>query len=238
MSIFKKLMTAIRGGATEMGEAIADSQALRIMEQEIREADEQLRSAKDHITTIMAKGKLAKSDLIALDSRISQYESHLATLLNKEDASTPLTTQENELKNELAEKIAELEQDRSEKSAQVQEWADAETKTLHSIKQTEQRINKVKQRAESVKATDKVHRARASLAAQHSGTQSSLSTALDSLNRIESKQREQSHRFDAAEELERKTSGSDLDEKLKAAGLTHVPNSAASVIERMRAKKI
>lgn len=237
MSIFKKLMTAIRGGATEMGEVIVDSQALRIMEQEIREADEQMRAAKDHLTTIMAKGKLAKSDLVALESRISQYETHLSTLLTKEDAGTALTAQENDLKNELAEKIAELEQDRTEKSAQAQEWSDAEARILHSIKQTETRINKVKHRAESVKATDKVHRARASLAAQHSGTQSSLSTALDSLNRIESKQREQSHRFDAAEELERISSGSDLDEKLKAAGLTQAPNSAASVIERMRAKK-
>ncbi len=34
MSIFKKIMTAVRGGATEVGEAIVDANGTRIFEQE------------------------------------------------------------------------------------------------------------------------------------------------------------------------------------------------------------
>ena len=37
-SIWKKLVTAIRGGASEVGEAIVDSQAIRILDQELRDA--------------------------------------------------------------------------------------------------------------------------------------------------------------------------------------------------------
>ena len=47
MGIFSKIITAIRGGATEVGEAIVDSQAMRILDQEIRDAGEDLRLAKD-----------------------------------------------------------------------------------------------------------------------------------------------------------------------------------------------
>ena len=35
MSVWKKLVTAIKGGANEAAEAVADNQALRILDQEI-----------------------------------------------------------------------------------------------------------------------------------------------------------------------------------------------------------
>ncbi len=43
MSVWKKLITAVRGGANEAAEAVADNQALRILDQEIRDAKEELR---------------------------------------------------------------------------------------------------------------------------------------------------------------------------------------------------
>ena len=39
MSIWKKIITAVRGGASEVGEAIVDANAIRILEQEMRDAD-------------------------------------------------------------------------------------------------------------------------------------------------------------------------------------------------------
>ena len=55
MSIFKKLFTAVRGGATEVGEAIVDSQAIRILEQELRDSKTALNDAKTNLTAIMAE---------------------------------------------------------------------------------------------------------------------------------------------------------------------------------------
>ena len=46
MAIFKKLVTALRGGINEAGETIVDTQALRILDQEIRDADNELKQAK------------------------------------------------------------------------------------------------------------------------------------------------------------------------------------------------
>lgn len=48
MNVWSKLLTALRGGANEMGEAVVDSQALRILDQEIRDADLELRRYLGH----------------------------------------------------------------------------------------------------------------------------------------------------------------------------------------------
>ena len=50
MSVWKKLITAVKGGANEAAQSVVDSQAIRILEQEIREAKEELRKS-DHART-------------------------------------------------------------------------------------------------------------------------------------------------------------------------------------------
>ena len=45
-------MTAIRGGVSEVGEAVVDANAVRILEQEIREAGEALAKAKTSLTSM------------------------------------------------------------------------------------------------------------------------------------------------------------------------------------------
>ena len=49
MAIFSKLVTALRGGINDAGEAIIDTQALRILDQEIRDADVELKQAKESL---------------------------------------------------------------------------------------------------------------------------------------------------------------------------------------------
>ena len=58
MSVWRKLVTAVKGGATEAAQSVADSQAIRILEQEIREAKDELRKSDHARTQILAKCKL------------------------------------------------------------------------------------------------------------------------------------------------------------------------------------
>ncbi|MEM7568059.1 MAG: PspA/IM30 family protein, partial [Pseudomonadota bacterium] len=57
MSVWGKLFTAVRGGANEAAEAVADSQALRVLDQEIRDAENALRKARSDLAGIMAGAK-------------------------------------------------------------------------------------------------------------------------------------------------------------------------------------
>ena len=54
MNIWAKMITALRGGVNEAGEAVIDSQALRILDQEVRDASEELKRSKDGLAEIMA----------------------------------------------------------------------------------------------------------------------------------------------------------------------------------------
>ena len=55
MNILAKLITALRGAGNEVGEVIVDSQGIRIMEQEIRDARESLDQAKGNLAEVLAE---------------------------------------------------------------------------------------------------------------------------------------------------------------------------------------
>ncbi len=71
MSIWAKVATAVRGGVSEAGEAIVDNQALRILDQEIRDADNGLGKSKEALTGIIAKRKLADKKVESLKSSLT-----------------------------------------------------------------------------------------------------------------------------------------------------------------------
>ena len=85
MSIWAKVATAVRGGVSEAGEAIVDKQALRILEQEIRDADSELGRSKESLTGIIAKRKLADKKVDSLKSSLTEYEGYAMKALDKDD---------------------------------------------------------------------------------------------------------------------------------------------------------
>ncbi len=100
MSIFKKIMTAIRGGASEVGESIIDSNATRIFEQEIRDVENHLTKAKRDLTGVMAEQMAANREVDRLKREITEHEGYVAQALEKGDETLALA---------VAEKIATLE---------------------------------------------------------------------------------------------------------------------------------
>ena len=77
----------------------------------------------------------------------------------------------------------------------------------------------MEQQIEQVKATESVQKAQVAVSTRHMGANSKVKTALSSLDRIKEKQLQRSAELEAAEELANDEMGSDLDAKLKAAGI-------------------
>jgi len=76
MNVWSKLLTALRGGANEAGEALVDSQALRILDQEIRDADLELRQSREALAEIMARQKLASERVGKGEAKVAEYEQY------------------------------------------------------------------------------------------------------------------------------------------------------------------
>ena len=100
MSILKKIMTAIRGGAREIGELVVDSNGTRIFEQEIKDAQSHLNKARQDLTEVMAKQMQAGRKVESLKSEIAEHEGYAGQALDKGDEALAL---------EIADKIAGMD---------------------------------------------------------------------------------------------------------------------------------
>ena len=228
MSIWAKVATAVRGGVSEAGEAIADNQALRILDQEIRDADNGLGKSKEALTGILAKRKLADKKVESLKSSLTEYEGYAMQALDKGDE---------ELANEIAGKIAGLETELMAEEGVAKSFAGSESQLRKAVTHTTANLKRLKQQVDTVKATETVQKAQAAVAARHSGTGSSMRSALDSLERLKNKQAERAAKFEAASELAVSTEEVSLDDKLKAAGIVGGGASGGDVLARLKAKR-
>ena len=228
MSIWAKVATAVRGGVSEAGEAIVDKQALRILEQEIRDADNELGRSKEALTGIIAKRKLADKKVDSLKSSLTEYEGYAMKALDKDDDGLAV---------EIAEKISGLETELLGEEGLAKAFSESEGQLRKTVGQTAANLKRLKQQVDTVKATESVQRSQAAVAARHSGTGSSMRSALDSLERLKSKQAERAAKFEAASELAESTEEVSLDAKLKAAGIVDGGASGGDVLARLKAKR-
>ncbi|NOX92510.1 MAG: PspA/IM30 family protein [Gammaproteobacteria bacterium] len=228
MSIFKKLLTAVRGGATEVGEAVVDSQAIRILEQELRDSKKALNDAKTGLTSIMAEKMGVERKVKDLNVKITEHEGYATQAMDKGDENLAL---------EVANKIAEFENELTIQQG-IQDGYEAKVTSLKKmIRQSERNIQAMDREVSVVKTTAKVQKANDLAAAKFSGSNSSMRSATDSLERIKDRQRKREDQAAAAMELDAEENGGDLQAKLKNAGIVDSGSSASSILERLKKQK-
>ena len=222
----EQLLSALRGGANEVGEAIVDSQALRILDQEIRDADVELRKSREALASIMARHRLAQERVEKGAAQVAEYEQY---------AIKALEAGNEELAREVAEKIATLENQLEGERAQVAEFAASVAQLRKSVSQAEGNIRQLKQQVDTVKATESVQKAQMAVAQRYGNSKSKLQTAVDSLERIKQRQAERAATMDAAAELASAAAPDDaLDAKLRAPGIKASGNSVDGVLARLK----
>ena len=228
MSIFKKLITAVRGGATEVGEAIIDSQAIRILEQELRDSKVALDDAKTGLTAIMAEKMGVDRKVKNLKQKIKEHETYALQAMDKGDENLAL---------DVANKIAEFEHDLTIQQGILDGYESKVTSLKKIIRQTERNIQAMDREVSVVKITEKVQQANDLAAVKFSGANSSLCSATASLERIKARQQKREDQAAAALELEAEDNGDDLQARLKNAGIVDSGSSASSILERLKKQK-
>lgn len=226
MSIFAKLITLFRGASYEAGAAVVDANAIRILDQEIRDADGALGRARDDLATLVAKRRMIEKELQALKDQSARYEGSARAALAKGDEA---------LAREVAGRIAELETEIEAKTPQLGDMRAAEERMHQTIAQTQQKVENLRREIDMVKVNDSVQKAQAAVASRGGSATAALGSAADSLKRIKERQAIQDEKFRAAGELEDRRTGADLDAKLKAAGILPGHASADDVLARLKA---
>ena len=225
MNVWLKMVTALKGGANEMGEAIVDGQALRILDQEVRDASEELKQSKHSLAAMMAQHKIAEKKSEEFKERIQEHEGYAIKALGKNDEALAL---------EVAGKIVDIENDMVLENSVASDYAGSIDQLCLAIKQAEIKIKRLKQQVDTVKATESVQRAQAAVAERYSGSNAKLQTAMESLERIKEKQALNAAQMDAVSELEFETSEASLMEKLEAAGIASRDVKANDILARLK----
>ncbi len=225
MSIFKKLFTAVRGGATEVGESIVDSQAIRILEQEIRDSKKALNDAKTGLTSIMAEKMSIDRKVKELHNKIKEHETYAVQAMDKGDESLAL---------DVANKIAEFEHDLTIQQGINEGYTTKVSSLKKMIRQSERNIQAMDREVSVVKTTAKVQQANDLASAKFSGSNSSLRSATDSLERIKARQQKREDQAAAALDLETEGGDDDLQARLKNAGIVDSASSGSSILERLK----
>ena len=224
MSVWNKLFTAVRGGVTEAAEGVADKQALRILDQEIRDAENALRRARSDLAGIMASNK-------SLQRRVT--ETRDKERKDTESARAAMQAGREDLARGLADRIAKSRTEASRDEAEVERLHQRQQQMIKAVQDTEQRIQQMRREVENAKANDSLIKAQSAIATTQSGVNSKLGNAMDSLERIRKKQEMTQGRLEAGEELAALESGTDLDRQLLAAGIGGQSQSADDVLAQI-----
>ena len=227
MSLLQKILTLFRGTAHEAGQAVVDANAMKILDQEIRDAGNELLRSKEELTKVMAQRQLLAGKSQDRAGKKAEYETYIAGALRKGDEA---------LAREVAERLATIETDLTSDGQTLAQYDGSIRSLKTAITETERKLGRVKQQIDTVKATEAVQRAQGAVAARHSGANGKVGTALDSLERIQARQAERGARMTAAQQLENESGDGDLNARLANAGLLGGSTSVDNILERFRDK--
>lgn len=227
MSVLRKIWTALRGSARELGDAVVDANSVRIFEQEIRDAQAAIDDSKRALTSVMA-------DKMKTDRRIAELDGQIA---DDEASAIKALDQNNEaLALEVAQRIAKREAERSEQSA-ISARLGSQIATLRQKIDAAEKIIADHQRELSiVRTTESVQKATVQIVDNIAAQDSTLSSARESLERIKARQQRLDDRLAAGEVLASETGEQALDAKLKAAGIKGEAADANAILARLRGR--
>lgn len=228
MSILSKLFTAIKGGAREVGESIVDANGVRIFEQEIADAQNALQSAKKNLTEVMAKEMQTKRKVSAIDDSIAEHETFAGQALEKGDEALAL---------EIAEKIAQFENDKVELEEVLATYSSSVAQLKGQVKEAEKTIKENQRQLSMVKTTESVQKATMAVNDTLSTNSNSMSSAKASLERIKQRQADRADQLAASKALDNEANGGDLKAKMAAAGIGETKSKGDDVLARLKAKK-
>ncbi len=227
--MIKLLTTLVRGAVAEAEEAAFDANATRVLAQQLRDAATSLQHAKTELACAMAHRSSEARAVAMVDDRIATLEAGAFDALDggNEDMAT-----------EAATIIAAAEDERREREAAITRF-DVDISRLKQLtEEGQRRLRDLRRGLEMARAQESLNRA-------GSNGRRALATGTGALREAETtlaRIREQNAKADdvaaALDELERQTSGRDLEERMAKAGFgPNIKSKPADVLARLAARR-
>jgi phage shock protein A len=222
-----RLWTALKGHTNKTLEDAADTQALTILDQQIREAKQEIQQCGQSLHSIAAKRKMSQNKVDSFNADIGKYTKSAAQHAESNHA----------LALECAQRVGELENLKASEQNILDSYLKNESSLKSNLSTAKNNLRMLEQQVDQVKATQAVQKAQVAASTHFSGGNSKVKTALDSLERIKQKQAEREAQIDASAELAELETGSDLDAKLRNANGGGAGSSEDMLAKILAAKK-
>lgn len=223
------LTTLIRGAAAEAEQSVFDANAIRILEQQLRDAAAALEHSKRELACALAHRASETRAVDALDARIAELE---------RSASDAIAAGRDDLATDVATVIAANEDERAERVAAVDRF-DTDIGRLRQLSEDgRKRLAELRRGLEMGRAQEALRRAGAN-------GRRALATGTGALREAEAtlaKIRESHMKADdyeaARQELDAEASGGSLEQRLAAAGIgPNLRTKPSDVLDRLRRKR-
>ena len=145
MAVWRKLFTAVRGGANEMAEAVTDANLMRILDQELRDAKNAVSKARDEKARMTAN-RITKEK--SVESLMTEMERRT------EAARTAKQRGNEDLAVEIIESLLKMRDQVETDRALADQYRETEQGMDVAIKQSQSRIETLQRKIESAKANE------------------------------------------------------------------------------------
>ena len=227
--MFKLLTTLARGAAAEAEEAVFEANAIRVLEQQLRDAAGALEHSRKELACAMAHQASEVRAVKALEARVAELEQSGGDALgaNREDLAT-----------EVATVIAATEDELRDRREAVERF-DIDVLRLRQLADNGQRrLAELRRGLEMGRAQEALRRAGANGRRALATGSGALREAEATLAKIRETNRKADDVAAACDLLDAEASGKGLDSRLAEAGFSRKPVTKTSdVLERLRRKQ-
>jgi phage shock protein A len=226
--MMKLLTTLVRGAVAEAEEAAFDQNATRVLAQQLRDAATALEHSKMELACAMAHRSSEARAATMLEDRIANLE---------HGAVDALVGNRADLAEEAATVIAATEDECRERKAAITRFDTDIARLQRLTDEGHRRLRELRRGLEMARAQEALNRAGANgRRALATGT-GALRDAETTLARIRATQTRSEDEYAALEELERKSSGRELDERLATAGFgPNLKTKPADILARLKSR--
>lgn len=224
----RKIFTLFRAYEVDAGQAVIDAHALKILEQELRDAAAGVGEATRELTGLMAREMADGRAHEAADRRVREHEAYALKALEKGDEA---------LARQCADVVAAAEAERERYGRNL----DAARRHIVSLRagiaKADARLGEIRRELLAARSRAALMRATGALTQSSKGVSSALAAAEETLARINELQIDAADRSAAAELLAEEKSGASLREKLSEAGIAEpAPHTADAVLARLKGR--
>lgn len=226
MSMFRKLTTLFTATAQQPLHQLIDRNTIEIFEQEIRQAENALPTAKFHLASVMAERRKLEREIETLSDRLQTRITQCQAALDQQDES---------LARELAALIADDENLHSSLQKQADHLQVQETQLTQQMRKAVHSLQHYQRELALAKAHRHAHNALGALGSCSSELTTRLGDMELSVQTLRQQHLHQLEMSNAMARIDCDLNGENLDQRLERAGITTGKHNGDAVLQRLRA---